>query len=592
MRRLPACLICLLSLTFVMPVAAPAGADSPQTRASARVAAPAAADSREPRAPGRVAAATARTLVELNHLAPARTAASRVAASAVAPTPAVALRWASDDADIARGAVSRSWTWGPQIFRSMQEPYAESPGGMRGVWYLDKARMEITQPGADPEQPWFVTSGLLVRELMSGQLQIGDTASQPVMPADVPVAGDLEAPLDQTITYLDLQSLASLDNNNRAPSRIEYDTVVAEMIDKGGVVRQDQRLLGYDVHLRVYDDVLGHNIPHVFVEALPAEQLLYIAGRPLTEPYWTMVPINGVPTDVLLQAFERRVLTYTPSNPAGWQVEWGNVGRQYARWRYSIAEDGAPVDPGTVLDPRPTVEELTRLSEDAARLAHMRNGSVAAAVLDLESGTLYSINGTQRFFMFSTVKVPIMLGVLDDVQRERRAIADWEDQLLRVMIQQSNNDAASSLLENIGGAPALERYLREIGLENTTIDRASWGYSVTTAQDMARLMAKLSNCTILTDQLCRYALELMHGVTPGQAWGVSAGVPGGVSVALKNGWLPDDNGWAINSIGAITGPGTRYTIAVYTRANPSQRYGIDTIEAISGQIYRALAVAP
>lgn len=573
MRRLPACLICVLSLILVVPVAAPAGADPQQ-----------------PRAPGRAAATTDLAPTELRSAAPARRSLSRVAvSSAVAPTPAIALRWASDDAEIARGAVSRSWTWGPQIFRGMMEPYAESPGGLRGVWYLDKARMEITQPDADATQPWFVTSGLLVRELMSGQLQIGDRDSQPLLPAEVPVAGDLEAPLDQTITYLDLQPLASLDNNNRAPSRVEYDAVVAEVLDKGGIVRQDQRLLGYDVHLRAYDDVLGHNIPHVFTEALPAERLLYIAGRPLTEPYWTIVPIGGVPTDVLLQAFERRVLTYTPSNPVGWQVEWGNVGRQYARWRYSIAEDGAPVDPGTVLNPRPAVEELARLSEEAARLAHSRRGTVAAAVLDLDSGTIYSINGSQRFFMFSTVKVPIMLGVLDDVQREGRAIADWEDQLMRIMIQQSNNDAATTLLESIGGAPALERYLREIGLQHTTIDRASWGYSVTTTQEMARLMARLSNCTILTDTLCRYALELMRGVTPGQAWGVSAGVPRGGAVALKNGWLPDDDGWAINSIGAISSPGARYTIAVYTRANPGQRYGIDTIEAISNAVYPALA---
>lgn len=585
MRHLPACLICLLSLVFVMPVAAPVDADLRRSRAPA-------ADSSDARVPRRDAAAPDRAPAELRSAAPARTAATRVTTSTVAPMPAIALRWASDDAEIARGTVSRSWTWGPQIFRSMIEPYAESPDGLRGVWYLDKARMEITQPGADPAQPWFVTSGLLVRELMSGQLQIGDRDSQPLLPADVPVAGDLEAPLDQTITYLDLQPLASLDNNNRAPSRIEYDTVVAEVLDKGGIVRQDQRLLGYDVHLRAYDEVLGHNIPHVFTEALPAERLLYIAGRPLTEPYWTIVPINGVPTDVLLQAFERRVLTYTPSNPAGWQVEWGNVGRQYARWRYSIAEDGAPVDPGTVLDPRPAVEQLAQLSEDAARIAHARRGTVAAAVLDLDSSTIYSINGSQRFFMFSTVKVPIMLGLLDDVQRERRVIADWEDQLMRIMIQQSNNDAASTLLESIGGAPALERYLREMGLDNTTIDRASWGYSVTTAQDMARLMAKLSNCTILTDALCRYALELMRGVTPGQAWGVSAGLPDDASAALKNGWLPDDDGWAINSIGAINSPDARYTIAVYTRANPGQRYGIDTIEAISTEIYAALASAP
>ena len=40
------------------------------------------------------------------------------------------------------------------------------------------------------------------------------------------------------------------------------------------------------------------------------------------------------PTDVLIQAFERRVLTYTPANPRAFQVEMGNVGRHYYDWRY------------------------------------------------------------------------------------------------------------------------------------------------------------------------------------------------------------------------------------------------------------------
>jgi hypothetical protein len=31
------------------------------------------------------------------------------------------------------------------------------------------------------------------------------------------------------------------------------------------------------------------------------------------------------------------VLTYTPSNPAAFRVEMGNVGQHYFRWRYNAA---------------------------------------------------------------------------------------------------------------------------------------------------------------------------------------------------------------------------------------------------------------
>jgi hypothetical protein len=40
---------------------------------------------------------------------------------------------------------------------------------------------------------------------------------------------------------------------------------------------------------------------------------------------------------VLVQLFERRILTYTPGNPRGFEVEMGNVGQHYHRWRYGFA---------------------------------------------------------------------------------------------------------------------------------------------------------------------------------------------------------------------------------------------------------------
>jgi hypothetical protein len=52
------------------------------------------------------------------------------------------------------------------------------------------------------------------------------------------------------------------------------------------------------------------------------------------EPVWISIQVNGENRSVLFQAFERRTLTYTPSNPPGWQVEMGNVGLHYYLWRY------------------------------------------------------------------------------------------------------------------------------------------------------------------------------------------------------------------------------------------------------------------
>ena len=98
-----------------------------------------------------------------------------------------------------------------------------------------------------------------------------------------------------------------------------------------------------------YHEHLGHNISTVFTEFFRQQGLVYengqyaqrqildpvyVLGLPISEAYWTRVKVGGVERDVLLQAFERRVLTYTPGNPPGFQVEMGNVRLHYLRWRY------------------------------------------------------------------------------------------------------------------------------------------------------------------------------------------------------------------------------------------------------------------
>lgn len=515
---------------------------------------------------------------------PALSPASQVDAVATA----FVRRWAQDDAAIASGQEQRSWLWGPLVLRSGSEAYAQSPEGRREVWYLDKARMEISHPDANPDDDWFVTSGLLVRELISGQMQLGDDAYEQWQPADIPVAGDLEAPPDQTITYARLRPFASIEGQGRRRPRPAEAGPLIAVISPAGKVAEDTRFASYKVRAGGYDDVLGHNIADVFLAAMPAEQLLYIAGRPLTEPYWAQVPVAHERRDVLVQAFERRVLTYTPSNPSDWRVEWGNVGRQYAQWRYGQPEDETTFDPYASIDVPAAVRDLKEIAPAAVNIAQQRQGNAGVAVYQLATGAFYSFGGTQPFPMYSTVKVPIMLAVLDQTLQQKRNVSADEHSLITSMIQNSDNGATSVLLAGLGGGLGLERYLRRIGITGTHINGDAWGASTTTPQDMARLMAKLGNCTILIPRLCQYALERMRSVVPSQRWGISAGAPADASIAIKNGWYPQGNGWGINSVGLVASAGKSYAIAVYTNPDPSMDYGIQTIEQIAVQVYPAV----
>jgi hypothetical protein len=247
--------------------------------------------------------------------------------------------WQRADRAVAESRASRSWTWGPvPNTGGLQEPYN---GGTRLVQYFDKSRMEINNPGGDRSSPWFVTNGLLVREMVTGRLQTGDSDAEQRTPAREPLAGDPASINPDAPTY------ASLDRviDRAAPNRVGQ--VVNEGLNADGATFT----LGPPVESRysVYVDQTGHNIPDVFWEFMNGGGLVYengsyvngqvvdwlfAFGYPIGEAYWITARVGGQDTAVLVQPFERRVLTYVPSNPAGFQVEMGNVGQHYYRWRY------------------------------------------------------------------------------------------------------------------------------------------------------------------------------------------------------------------------------------------------------------------
>ena len=245
--------------------------------------------------------------------------------------------WAGSDQAVAAGGSNRSWLWGPQPDTSARlEKYAEGPGGYRLVQYFDKSRMEITRPQASRAGQWFVTNGLLTVEMVSGSMQVGDNSFVATSPASIPVAGDPDSPSAPTYaTFYGLASVGSHQADRRAPNRLGQP--VTANLDRSGKVGQQA---ANGVRVGNYENTLGHNIPDVMWNWMndPARSgltggWLFALGYPISEPYWVQINLQGQPTTVLVQLFERRALTYTPGNPAAFQIEMGNIGLHYLTWR-------------------------------------------------------------------------------------------------------------------------------------------------------------------------------------------------------------------------------------------------------------------
>jgi beta-lactamase class A len=228
-----------------------------------------------------------------------------------------------------------------------------------------------------------------------------------------------------------------------------------------------------------------------------------------------------------------------------------------------------------------------------------RAGPVAAAVYDLNTRQFWATGPGTPQAEASVVKVDILETLL--AQQGSAGLSGTDENLAQSMIEDSDNDSATDLWDAVGGAGGIRTFDARAGLADTTpspcVECAGfawpgWGLTTTTPADQVALLRQIAVPGGLLSTAERgYMAQLMENVTPSQRWGVCAGVPAQVTVALKNGWLPlNDAGtdWQVNSVGWVSGRGRDYLIAVLSTGNPAEQYGIDTIGRLSGTIWRQL----
>ena len=262
--------------------------------------------------------------------------------------------------------LGRGYVWGPQVPNSDAVTTESYNNVSRKVQYFDKARMEINSFTANPGDLFYVTTGLLVKELVTGLRQDGDYIFTPLQPSTVQVAGDPNDGSNNAVapTYASFRNVATVFNDENSQPDLT-GTVITNTIDKAGTVSQitppEQRAF------KAYNQTTHHNIADVFVDygnitgqvwdgskfvndSVMFGNPTYVLGLPITEPYWTRAVVNGTEKDVLVQLFERRVLTYTPSNADPNKVEMGNVGQHYYKWRYQL-NSGIPQSTASSITP-------------------------------------------------------------------------------------------------------------------------------------------------------------------------------------------------------------------------------------------------
>lgn len=247
--------------------------------------------------------------------------------------------------------------------------------------------------------------------------------------------------------------------------------------------------------------------------------------------------------------------------------------------------------------------ELTRVAADA-------DGVVGIAVVDLESGERFGVNADLIFPQGSAIKIPVLLELFRQSDEGRlrlderlpvtaeaqvggsgviRHFGDGTSALsLRdlavLMITLSDNTATNLLIERVG-MDAVNRTMRELGLDSIRVQRtmirpdqsAAGNENLATAAQAATLMARLHRCELpLTAASCAGAREILEIPKSGA---LTRPIPGSIDVAWKPGGIEGvSTAW-----GLVHLPTRPYALAIMV--NYSNGGAGQSIEAASRAVW-------
>jgi beta-lactamase class A len=168
-------------------------------------------------------------------------------------------------------------------------------------------------------------------------------------------------------------------------------------------------------------------------------------------------------------------------------------------------------------------------------------------------------------------------------------------ELLELMITRSSNLATDILIERVGAARA-QRTARALGawaiqvlrgVEDGAAYRAGLN-NTTTARDLGVLLAAIAARRAASRGACDSMLAILGRQEFNE--GIPAGVPAGVRVAHKTGWI----GQVVYHDAAIVFPpqGDAYVLVVLTGGIQEDSVAHDLVGDLSHLVYRAVASAP
>lgn len=228
------------------------------------------------------------------------------------------------------------------------------------------------------------------------------------------------------------------------------------------------------------------------------------------------------------------------------------------------------------------------------------NGSIGVYIKDVKRDKIVSINADTIFPTASMVKIPILIGVMDKINKgdlDYHQQLKYRDSLLyagvdilgsfkdtekielgKVMmlsLTMSDNTASLWLQSLAGKGTRINEILDSLGFKNTRVNsrtpgreanRSQYGWGQTTPKEMATLMEKISKGEIISKERSAQMLRLL-GRNYWDEQAISQ-VLSDVFIASKNGAVDESR----SEVLFVNGKGARYIFCVCTKNNKDQSW--------------------
>ena len=220
---------------------------------------------------------------------------------------------------------------------------------------------------------------------------------------------------------------------------------------------------------------------------------------------------------------------------------------------------------------------LLSLEQQLNAMVAGKSTDIGIAALDLTTGQSVSVKGHVPFPMASTVKVAVAALYLAQVDHGRRSLDDTINgvpvrALMNRMLINSDNRATDILMKDLGGPPALDKWLSDNGVRGLRVDRNIaqllsakrdlWDRrDSSTPMAMVELLRKIYRAELIKPASRNYLLDVMARCKTGKNR-MKALLPFGTPVEHKTGTL---NGYT-SDVGFVSLPdGKRIAVAIFAR---------------------------